>query len=361
MTTRQDLGRLALGCVALMVLGCADVNVTRITDRNRDCTQGFRYYLPRPFVSVKRSMPVGGDSVLVTGYVYTANDGKQYVSVSPVGGRALPKWVRERMDLSTTSMHLPLTAVIDGTGGRAPALDSGGETPGTGARVPLTEGAAGGQGDDKTEATGKATINSVKIGEGYGSFVENAGGEYFNVVYLPDFEEQYAIDFVPGLGKVGTGEGGLKLRHGWMLESISIDIDNTEIGKFIFGEISKFTGILQKFLQARVDPTSLADNEEVTKEAQEAKEARSPTIIPITLRITFVVEAQPGMYPILKPKECDRWCDWCKTFGLGTDSSNADFLMYPITPLTMVPYNVRRDLVVEAVQVGASKPAEGDG
>src|SRR5947199_565066 len=84
--TRHSLGlvraSLGLGAAAL-VLSCADVTVRK--DDGQSNLDGFRYYLPRPFIVVKKEMPVGGGEVVLTG----KQDQNLATIVIPYG--ALPK------------------------------------------------------------------------------------------------------------------------------------------------------------------------------------------------------------------------------------------------------------------------------
>ena len=52
--------------VTILLIGCADVSVRK--DDGTKNMDGFRYYLPRPYVLVKEEMPVGGGEVVLTGF-----------------------------------------------------------------------------------------------------------------------------------------------------------------------------------------------------------------------------------------------------------------------------------------------------
>src|SRR5687768_1732505 len=64
-------GRLPIvGAVALapfLGAACADVTVRKVTRENTHGVDGFRYYLPRPYLALKAPMPVAGDEFVVNG------------------------------------------------------------------------------------------------------------------------------------------------------------------------------------------------------------------------------------------------------------------------------------------------------
>ena len=61
-----------LGALATLALfGCASVSVTKVTPSNTACTDGFRYYLPRPYVVLKQAAPIAGDQFIIAGKITT--------------------------------------------------------------------------------------------------------------------------------------------------------------------------------------------------------------------------------------------------------------------------------------------------
>lgn len=193
----------------------------------------------------------------------------------------------------------------------------------------------------------------------------------FEIVYLPDFDQQYAIDVQGGLGQA---KSKVALENGWMLERSETAIDNRELGKFVFKQIEKFTDIAAELARARLLPTL-----DTAEGAQESglvdaagafrPEATGPRGSPsqVLLRVHYVLEAQPGVYPILKPGEVEAWKRLhaqarCEQAASGVcvcerNCSTGDTAVYvPCPPFTVVAKDVYRRVVVELVGVTTSSP-----
>jgi hypothetical protein len=168
---------------------------------------------------------------------------------------------------------------------------------------------------------------------------------FFDILYLPDLEEQYAINVNGGLGTAGMQLG---LESGWMLERATAEVDNKELGKFIFRNIDKFTDIGALALKAAINPVLAG----IPAGSEAAQQSRTPGNR-ATLRITYSLEAQPGLYPILKMSEVS-----ARSSNSGSRASSDRFLYLASLPDTRVSYNVKRTLTVQLVSLGspAGKP-----
>lgn len=180
--------------------------------------------------------------------------------------------------------------------------------------------------------------------------------EYFQIVYLPDFDQQYAVRASGGLG---VAKLNMALENGWQAERITTEIDNRELGRFIFRQIDKFTDIGAAALKGMIAPVAAAvPTENVLQGASEGT--------PVLLRITYMIEAQPGIYPVLKPDE--RTILDSKTTtrtstrsGLAATTTTktteiaaptneqAASVFIPYPPFTVIAYNVRRYILIERV------------
>jgi len=305
----------------LLATGCADVVVRRVTPENDGGLDGFRYYLPRPYLALQKEMAVAGDEFVVVGEI-----GSNGVTIPAT---SLPDPLRYHFRASADGGALVPASEI-GDAMLPDVLRKSAEGDGK----PLTR-ATGGSGD---EAAGPQ-----------GSTVALANGDR-SIVYLPDWDEKYAIKYKAGLGKVDTGEQGLRLRHGWMLDNVSLSIDNVELGKFVFSQIDKLTD-LASLVGARKQKVLEPFADTLTKSADGAD------LVPkrVQLRITYAILAQPGLYPLLKPCEEARYRERCCGTGTAVGASasgspttnSANWVFVPYPPFTVVAYNVRRSVAVE--------------
>lgn len=316
----------ATASIAVLVGGCADVVVRKVTPENDVSLDGFRYYLPRPHLALAKAMPVAGDEFVVVG------------EVGPDG---------VRIPVETLPEALRYHFRGDGGGGVIVPSSEVGD-----GRLPdvLTKSAA---------AEGKpatfASAGSAAEGAGpQGTTVGLAAGD-MSIVYLPDWDQQYAIKYKAGLGKVDTGESGLRLRHGWMLDNVSLSIDNVELGKFVFGQIDKFTDLVS-LVGARKQKVLDQFSGTLTKSAATEGGARQR----VQLRVTYAILAQPGVYPFLKPCEEARYREQCcgGTGAAGSTgsartpaTSAANWVFVPYPPFTVVAYQVKRSVAVELLSM----------
>lgn len=177
--------------------------------------------------------------------------------------------------------------------------------------------------------------------------------DHFDVLYLPDFDEQYAVEVKPGLGMAGAGVG---MENGWMVERAALQIDNRELGKFVFSNIQKAIDLGLDALKTAIAPGSV----QAEAAAQAAGQAAAAKAIaqagedgrPVLLRVRYVIEAQPGLYPVLKPAEARALRD-------GTIPSPPRYVYVPYPPVTVVGYDARLTLLVELAD--ARPQANGDG
>lgn len=461
MTTRTALLLLPL----VLAHGCADFSVKRVRADDYD-TEGFRYYLPRPYVSVKKPFPVAGDDVFLWGEV--SGDGRVVTLDNPSG---LPAYLAHRF----ANGKLPASVVRRPVGAAESSTPDPSESPdevtvastdekasAVIARIVVSPQVMGSKADEatitvtitkdakfddirdekvvllpfvdgkvdaakgirldtkpdpdwveeKTDGVYKATAKRSNLAE-YRSFavgIEFEGkpkggdaktvlehspalaltvepkptqsnsnsqtpgedsarsratltvsgdprtdplqklGELFDVVYLPDFDQQYAIDQCAGLGVIETSMG---FENGWMVEHASTEIDNQKLGEFIYENIQKVVdlGLAAATGGASAAGSAAEDLAEMAKNAEAlgAEEAqRTPPRV--LLRVRWVAEAQPGLYPMLKTNE------W--STGGSPASTPPGYILQPYPPLTTVAYNVRHayDVTLVDAQPARRRP-----
>ncbi len=185
----------------------------------------------------------------------------------------------------------------------------------------------------------------------------------FKIVMLPDFEEQYAVNVDGGLG---VASAKLGLENGWLLENSEYLSDNRELGKFVFKQLEKFVDLGLEVARSEwlpdVSATGTAD--ELKGEGVGAAGARGQRTEPTVLvRVLYVLEAQPGIYPVLKPFEAlhhrnvQRQLERLGGADCGCgEAQDRSFVYVPCPPYTVVAKDVVRRVVVQLVSVDRQAP-----
>jgi hypothetical protein len=339
----------------VVFVGCASVSIKKIcTDDDDKKADGFRFYRPRPYLVIHQPTPVGGGDFIVSGDVESSGN---VVSIEP---QTLPPLLRDYFPTGSSSSKamVPFDAITmpDAVGNGQPndasneAVNDEGKTKNQ-SNPSDSNKKTSGSGDNKstTKPTTMATTQKSDSGENKASVRTTVGAQepleklddYFSILYLPDFEENYVIKVDSGL--FGTGSADLSLRYGWLAEHAQWDSDNREVGEFI----SQTVQAAIKTAGAVINPVSALPSAatELAKVAssKSANEAASQPTPRVLLRIRYVVEAQPGIYPILKPGEANR------TTTLPTTGSPVNPVLLPMPPYTVVAYNFRRVIDIEYV------------
>ena len=266
--------------LTLVITSCASVDVVKVPEGDKgDKVHGFRYYMPRPCVAVRKPFPVIGTDYFAYGTIQDGN----VVSI----------------DLT----QQPLKSHLDELG-----LPSGSGTATL---------AIGGPGDDiETQAQSASTDTMTKTGTGTGGApLSSATGtlgdssaspvfkvnDYFDIVEMPDFNEMYAVRTDAGLGKASSS---LSLSGGWMLSKADVNLDNSEMGKLVADSIGKVLDLgLSVAKGAFLPGSNLAGTPTTQSQPAPSTPAAMARNTVVLLRLRLYLEAQVGMYPFLKPDE----------------------------------------------------------
>jgi hypothetical protein len=316
---------LCLVLVPLLAGGCAKVSVRKVptltqyntwTDaqqRQADSMEGLRFYMPRPFINVFESFPVRTD-------IYTAQG-----ELSPDGKYVLIRQISDLQGNSTLKFDdRPFTAVaakdvqLDAAAAAkiAAALSSGIIPHGAEEKINDLQSKVDEQATTIKKAQDeKATTaappptpgaEAPKTGQGRATMKnDNSALAYqplrgnFDLLYLPDFEEQYAVKGVSGLGNFKLA---MNMGQGWSLQGLDAVTDNSELNKRIFALIDTSMELGKAAASAAMGlpPGATAI---LPHGAQESIAGKVPAGTPVTLRIVLVHYAAKGMYPVLKPRE----------------------------------------------------------
>ena len=266
--------------------------------RQADEIEGTRYYLPRPYVAVKQRFPVDGGTYLVEARVegdrLMAVDGIPEALGAFFPGKDLGGLSQLKKEVTPAFSTIPLAASEDsptdrGSKGFVENSENGQED---------SEESKEDESDEETEIPDSRATTSgdpstdplIKV------------SELFDILLLPDFSQQYAIQVRSGLFKASADIG---LENGWMVEKINTEIDNSQLGEFVLSSTEKVVdATLGKFFPqfkavetAEKQPS--ANEDEVRQEAEQREGMGQPMFV----RIDYVQLATPGLHPVIKVEE----------------------------------------------------------
>jgi len=300
--------------------GCADVTVRKVptptqyvhwTDdmqRSADGIEGIRFYLPRPFINVFESFPVRTDIYIATGVV--SPDGKYVIITQMRGESTLSNYIAS----PNGQMAIPMSQVSDPNKVLAAAqaevqkqnASAPAQTPTT-AQVPIgVQGPAAGQPSQPVATNGQIVTgqNRQAASNDNGAFAYQPLRGNFDLVYMPDFEEQYAISSRAGLGNANFQ---VNLGQGWSLQGYNALSDNSELNKRVFDLIDTSIKLAKAAAQAALGvplpslPNAIPGTAIAQAETQVPKETKAGT--PVNLKIVVIHYAAKGLYPVIKPRE----------------------------------------------------------
>jgi hypothetical protein len=327
--------------------------------RKADALKGVRYYLPRPFLHLKQSVPVAQRVAFISFHFDEGEGG--YVLDLPQNP---PTWL-QRAAPRKISITQALAMTLSKTGVKAAKQQAGG---------------VGGE-DAPPEIDTPSTLNAST------GFINQSDpvtqlSDKMDIVYLPDFEEQYVIRPSIGLGEVQVNT---RLRNGWAAEVFSLELNNSQVIPFVIKQIEQASetaaGIVTTWMPtaAGLPPgTSPSTLLELAGIASGAATMESGTVSGdvstnvarnvlgqvLLFKIAEVRIAQPGVYPILKPREIRQWFNYDSTAAQAQDPQmNFELFLYqaklpwirpdmafvPCPPITMVGFNTTTDIFLTSV------------
>ena len=343
---RVILPNVALIVVLLVVAACSTVTVEKVptpsqyvvwTDRMQaaaDDMEGLRFYLPRPFLNVFESFPVRTDIYLAEGVV--SADGR-FVIIRHMwdenGNSKFPPGLYEGLAIESKAISTSSNIQAQGgTGDEEPKAEADddqaaatlpGIVPQPTAPSPQTTDASTGQ-----DRRGVSNDNSAY------AYQPMRGN--MDLVYLPDFDEQYVVSSSAGLG---DAEFQINLGQGWSLQGFNSLADNSRLNDRIFDIIDSASQIAKSnaFAAARLPPVP-APLPGTTAIAPQSGTEDSTFVAgtPVSLKIVIVHYAAKGLYPIIKPRELQQrlishsgstyhlWFDIFNWVPLTTPSSTFD-------------------------------------
>ena len=363
-----------LGC--LFLSGCAQVHIQRITPLNDDTADGLRFYRPRPYLVLNKQVPVAAGDFIVRGYT-TPDDNVVFIDPRDVpaclanyfpratsSNAQAATTIHNNLNLSenTSTVGVPFDVVTEPASAAPQTMSALGSSPG-GPTAPTTRATT------QQSPTTQATFAASEDGDPLLKL-----NDLFSITYLPDFSENYVVSVDPGLQQ---GSADVAMKYGWMIEHAKWDVDNSQIGQFLSSQIETAETVGLSILNPIAGAASAsAPLSELAKGNNSNANPKAPIEHEVLLRVRYVIEAEPGVYPILKPQECEAtwWTPGAHPVGLagsrtldaepkaltGTnpDAADADTIpvMLPIPPYTIAAFNYQRTISIELVNGAPNSP-----
>jgi hypothetical protein len=330
-----------------------------------DKMEGPRFYLPRPFLVVKTPVPIAARVAFIS-LEYDQSQKKYKLSL-PSEAEA---WVKRLLpNALTISQALKLKLATEGPGKQeAAATGKAAEESGKGEEAPPKEGTA------KKEEPAPPTTVIGRVTSLYKEDPVTKLGELFDVVYLPDFDEQFVIGRSFGLGK---GDVQISLRNGWAAEVFGEQIDRSNLIPYVINQVENASkaalnvardwGLMSAGIPVGALPLpSIGVKQEALGAGEDTTRALDMLGQTVLLKVVEIRVAQPGIYPILKPREI---LDWFGVAGQRVIISAAtpdaalaellnqkglswirpDLAFIPAPPFTMVGFNIVNDAYIGTV------------
>ena len=350
-----------IAVAAALCAGCASVNVTKV---NRDtgaavagAAEGIRYYMPRPYVSVHEPFIIASEVHLANGEI--SPDG-QYVLVTAIaesgaaifkGLAAAPGGGMGQMAIRASEVRAD-TAAGGNKGGQQGAVgDTAAGDPKSGATAPTPPASAPTDGASAPKPPASAPANdsgilNYKVSNDNAAFAVTPQPRYYSILWLPDFDEQYAVTAKAGLGNAGVT---INTGQGWSLQGLDAKVDNSALAGPLLDFYKSTLGSLGKLATAKIGGLSGA----ISGQQSAVDDKSGPTAkdlftggTKVTLKVTKVRVVAPGLYPVLKPGEASDIDAAIKKAGDGANER----ILRPVPPLTNIAFNTYNVVVIEAAK-----------
>lgn len=342
--SRHFIAPALLAVSVLALASCASVSVLKVTEGAQQ-PEGIPFYLPRPYVQVYEPFVIGSKAYLVSGKL--SQDGKYLLIDNVKDQGSLDGLFRSELSREQ-ALRVPVNIIRKpGAGPRASGLTGSaqGETeaPAAPASAASAASAPDSAGSAPTGSQPSGNFN-VSVTNTTSLFPPTLGRRFFDVVWMPDFDEKYVVQGKPGLGNTNIG---LTMTQGWGLYGLDARVDNSALVKPLLDFYSTGFDALGKLAKSKIFPAG----ELTGGGAQGAIEtADLPPGARVTVKVTRVQVVAPGLYPILKAKEVS---------GVTEASSSTRDLVtrhIPLRPYTNIAFNTYEVVVMEAAKPTGDTP-----
>lgn len=312
--------------IAFLYGGCAKVDIKKVptpsqyvhwTDKQQhkaDKIKGIRFYLPRPFINVFESFPIRTDIYIADGEI--SPDGKYVLIKSVKSESGMNNYIAGHL----SGTHIPARKISKPSEedvNNYLKLQSGAveeaEKKAEDAKYIIPTGSVSSSKQDITPSTAPQPlqmtgINQRQVTNDNAAFAFQPLRGNFDIVYMPDFEEQYAISSLSGLG---NAQFALNLGQGWSLQGFNSLTDNSELNKRMYDLIDTSINVAKTAASAYMGGIPLPElppgSEKIfelqsgAESLADDKDSRPHT--PVSLKIVVVHYAAKGLYPVIKPRE----------------------------------------------------------
>jgi len=364
---------MVLGYAATLALSaCGTISPVPVNAANKNLNAaGFRYYETRPFIMVHKSFPIGADTILVDGMV--SPDGKQVRLLKP-----LPKDFAVYLPASGSGASLPSAAIApappataavqgQGAGFAQNLLGAGGILNGAGDKVvkPVLKDTdklagnavstvAGGvdqatglvNGAQNKPPSSRAGVTSLSLR------TDNAGtatvpvNDLFSIIFLPDYSREYLVD--TSSSWFGTKQVHLTTAPGGGLLAINEDVDNSALVGPLMKTFTTLVSAGGLAAVAAINPAGglVSGLGSILGQGSGFAQGHAQTPAPgsvVTLRLTKIRYAVPGIYPLAKPGEI------AAPGAAVPPSSQGSFKVETPTAAYQVPYRYYEVIIAESL------------
>jgi hypothetical protein len=351
-------------CIAAVITlgGCANVKVMKVqVAPGEKEPEGIPFYLPRPYVQVYEPFVISSKAWLVGGritpdgqFLHIDNaegnlDGALAAKIAPGSG----------FPLAAVRITSPQALAAGANPSNDRPLDS---TSADGKREPKVEAAgkpgANNEADPPAEAASPNGQFNMKVTQSSVPFPPTLGRRFFDVVWMPDFDEKYVFQGQPGLGNANVG---VTMVQGWGLNGLDARLDNSALVQPLLDFYSTGLDVLSQLARSKILPapapalqggaqpkSAVTDNLLKRRDDGRSLIERQQQLTAgtqVSVKVTKVKVAAPGLYPVLKPREVAE----------ARDASN-ETLFIPNRPYTNVAFNTYEVLVVEAARSTGDSP-----
>lgn len=329
---------------------CSSVQVIKVMAEPQP--EGIPFYLPRPYVQVFEPFVIGSKAYLVSGKL--SPDGK-YLLIDNVSDDGkldglfksdLNKEEQTKVPVSIIRKSGTSSTVSGFSGGAQGETETSAvpETPASDATAAVAASAPKAEGSAPTGAQPSGNFN-MSVTNTTSLFPPTLGRRFFDIVWLPDFDEKYVVQGKSGLGNTNIG---VTMTQGWGLYGLDARVDNSALVKPLLDFYSTGLDALSKLAKSKILPAG----ELTGGGAQGAIEtAELPSGARVTVKVTRVQVVAPGLYPILKPKEVST-----VTESASDARGNIVTRHIPLRPYTNIAFNTYEVVVVEAAKPSGDTP-----
>jgi hypothetical protein len=296
-----------LGIGLAFTVGCARLDVRKITncDRalGRDCDiKGFRYYLSRPYVAVTEPIVISETTRLE----FLENENGKWNGLYAAGSNKIHGVLSEMIQDNENgnendNRNSAVQLLSDGERTSLRQLIRGeSQTGSSDSEIALVADppAIPGSPPSLLPFPEKQAANQYLPESNSSSSSDGA----IKIIYLPDLDEQYAVNNKNFLAK---SKYNLQFRDGWELVSVNGDFDSTEVAIELLDTIEQAIKTARKAATPSTTPAKTLPKVNPNKKFSpgESNKKAPPQNQTIAIQITEKLIIPPGLYRVNKPWE----------------------------------------------------------